>query len=134
MQATFSVTAPTADTSGTVTATASFNGSADHIRHGGGDLGVVQNVSDPVTVVSAPVEINEVQSGTSTTPNQQFVELYNSGASPANVSGWQLEYTSAAPGRQGTTITNLATLPSGTSIPAGGYYLIGGAGYAAAGD
>ena len=106
VQATFSVTAPTADTSGTVTATASFNGSADHIRHGGGDLGVVQNVSDPVTVVSAPVEINEVQSGTSTTPNQQFVELYNSGASPANVSGWQLEYTSAAPGRQGTTITN----------------------------
>jgi hypothetical protein len=106
--ATHSVTAPTADTSGTVSATASFNGGASHFRRGGGDPGVVQNTAAPVTVVSAPVEINEVQTGTATTPNQQFVELYNSGASPA-------------------------TLPSGTTIAPGGYYLIGGAGYASAG-
>ncbi len=132
VQATFSVTAPTADTSGTVTATASFGGGADHSR-GQGDEPVVQNVSDPVTVVSAPVEINEVQTGTSTTPNQQFVELYNPAEAPANVSGWQLEYTNASAGRRGTTITTLATLPAGTSIPAGGYYLIGGAGYVSAG-
>jgi hypothetical protein len=135
VQATFSVTAPTADTSGTVGATASFGGAAGagHFNQGGGDQPVVQNVSDLVKVVSAPVEINEVQTGTSATPNQQFVELYNAGAAPADVSGWQLEYTSAAAGRQGTTITTLATLPSGTSIPAGGYYLIGGAGYVSAG-
>ena len=132
VQATFSVTAPTADTSGTVTAAASFSGGADHSR-GQGDEPVVQNVSDPVTVVSAPVEINEVQTGTSTTPNQQFVELYNPAEGPANVSGWQLEYTNASAGRRGTTITTLATLPAGTSIPAGGYYLIGGAGYVSAG-
>lgn len=133
VQATFSVTAPTADTSGTVSATASFNEGAGHFKRAGGDPGVVQNVSDPVTVVSAPVEINEVQTGTSATPNQQFVELYNPGASPANVSGWQLESTSAAAGRRGTIITTLATLPSNTSIAAGGYYLIGGAGYVSAG-
>jgi hypothetical protein len=134
VQATFSVTAPAADTSGTVTATASAGGEAGHLRRGGGDdSAIVQNVSDPVRVVAAPVEINEVQTGTSTTPNQQFVELYNAGAAPVDVSGWQLQYTGAAAGRSGTTITTLATLPSGTSIAPGGRYLIGGAGYVAAG-
>ncbi|HTW05708.1 MAG TPA: lamin tail domain-containing protein [Streptosporangiaceae bacterium] len=129
VKATFSVTAPTADTTGTVSAAASFNGG----RWGGGGQPVAQNVSDPVRVVSAPIEINEVQTGTTTTPNQQFVELYNPGKTAADVSGWQLQYTSAAAGRSGTTITTLATLPSGTSIAPGGYYLIGGAGYASAG-
>ena len=133
VRATFSVTAPTADTTGTVSATASYEGSAGHLKRGAGGQWVVQNVSDPVRVVSAPVEINEVQTGTTTTPNQQFVELYNPGKAAADVSGWQLQYTSAAAGRSGTTITTLATLPSGTSIAPGGYYLIGGAGYVSTG-
>jgi hypothetical protein len=134
VHATFSVSAPTADTSGTVTATASSGGNAGHLTRGAGEgSAVVANVSDPVRVVPARVEINELQTGTSTTPNQQFVELYNAGAAAANVSGWQLQYTSAAAGRSGTTVTTLATLPSGTSIAPGGYYLIGGAGYASAG-
>ena len=133
VRTTFSVTAPTADTTGTATAAASFNGSAGQFNHGPGGQPTVQNVSDPVRAVSAPVEINEVQTGTSTTPNQQFVELYNRGKVPADVSGWQLEYTSAAAGRSGTTITTLATLPSGTSIAPGGYYLVGGAGYVSSG-
>jgi hypothetical protein len=131
VKATFSVTAPAADTTGTVSAAASFHGGV--FERGGGDQPLVQNVADSVRVVSAPIEINEVQTGTSTTPNQQFVELYNAGTTPADVSGWQLQYTSAAAGRSGTTITTLATLPSGTSIGPGDYYLIGGAGYASAG-
>lgn len=121
VRARFRVTAPAADTTGTVSVTAS------------GGPGVAQSVADPVSVVSAPVEINEVQTGTATSPNQQFVELYNAGRTAADVSGWQLQYTSAAAGRTGTTITTLATLPDGTSIPAGGHYLIGGAGYVSAG-
>jgi hypothetical protein len=133
VQATFSVTAPTADTTGTVSATASYGAGGRHFRGGGGGEPVVQSVSDPVRVVSAPVEINEVQTGTATTPNQQFVELYNPGATAADVSGWQLEYTGASAGRGTPVITTLATLPSGTSIAPGGYYLIGGAGYVAAG-
>ena len=133
VHATFSVTAPTADATGTVSAAASFTGSAGQLNRGAATRPAVQNVSDPVRVVSAPVEINEVQTGTTTTPNQQFVELYNPGKAPANVGGWQLEYTRAAAGRSGTTITTLATLPAGTSIAPGGYYLIGGAGYVSAG-
>jgi hypothetical protein len=118
VSATFNVTAPTADTTGSVTATATF-----------GHRGLVQNVTDPARVVTAPVEINEVQTGTNTTPSQQFVELFNPGSAAADVSGWQLQYTNAAAGRSGPVITTLATLPAGTSIPPGGYYLIGGAGY-----
>jgi Lamin Tail Domain/Alpha galactosidase A/NPCBM-associated, NEW3 domain of alpha-galactosidase/MBG domain (YGX type)/Alpha galactosidase C-terminal beta sandwich domain len=133
VQATFSVAAPTADTTGTVSVTASYSAGGRHFLGGGGGEPVVQNVSDPVRVVSAPVEINEVQTGTVTTPNQQFVELYNPAATAADVSGWQLEYTGASAGRGTPVITTLATLPSGTSIAPGGYYLIGGAGYAAAG-
>jgi hypothetical protein len=133
VRATFSVTAPTADSTGTVTATASSAASGGRLQHGPGDQPVAQNVTDPVRVVSAPVEINEVQTGTTSTPNQQFVELYNPGTAPADVGGWQLEYTSAAAGRSGTTITTLATLPAGTTIAPHGYYLIGGAGYASAG-
>ncbi len=112
VQATFSVTAPTADANSTLTATASTTVGAGRFNPGSDpetlqaeivqpelvQPEIVQNVYEPVTVVSAPVEINEAQTGTSTTPNQQFVELYNSGVDSANVSGWQLEYTSAAAG------------------------------------
>ncbi|HVK70205.1 MAG TPA: lamin tail domain-containing protein, partial [Polyangium sp.] len=48
-----------------------------------------------------------------------FVELHNRGATPVNITGWSLQYTSAA----GTAWnTNLLTL-NGT-IPAGGYFLV----------
>ncbi len=89
VQATFSVTAPSADTSGIVSASGSFSWWTRGPT-------VTQTASDPVNVVSAPVEINEVQTGTNATPNQQFVELYNPSSSAVNISGWALEYTSAA--------------------------------------
>jgi Lamin Tail Domain/MBG domain (YGX type)/Alpha galactosidase A/NPCBM-associated, NEW3 domain of alpha-galactosidase/Alpha galactosidase C-terminal beta sandwich domain len=141
VEATFRVTAPTADTSATVTAAATYG-----LRFGpswgrvcqptgsaaGDPATVTQNVSDAVTVVAAPVVLNEVETGTATTPNQQFVELYNAGASPVDISGWQLQYEGAsAPRRGGPTV--LATIPQGSSIAAKGYYLIGGAGYVSAG-
>lgn len=137
-QATFRVTAPTADTTATLTATASYGPrvwgrGCQPSGSGAGDPSTVtQNVSDVVTVVPAAVVVNEVQTGTATTPNQQFVELYNAGASPVNISGWQLQSEGAsAPRRGGPTV--LATIPQGTSIPTKGYYLIGGAGYVSAG-
>jgi hypothetical protein len=140
VQATFTVTAPTADTSATLTATASYGSGAGSLRgHGCPPLGsgvghpaVTQDVSDAVTVVAAPVVINEVQTGTSTTPNQQFVELYNASASPVDISGWQLQYEGSSTPKSGIA-TVLATVPQGTSIGSKGYYLIGGSGYASAG-
>jgi MBG domain (YGX type)/Lamin Tail Domain/NPCBM-associated, NEW3 domain of alpha-galactosidase/Alpha galactosidase A/Alpha galactosidase C-terminal beta sandwich domain len=145
VQGTFSVTAPTGDMTGTVSAADSFNwgpGPAPVAPASGtpgsspGSPGhtVTQTVSGPVTVATALVEVNEVETSTKTVPNQQFVELYNPSTSAVDVSGWKLEYATEVPyGGPTTTPIVLATIPSGTSIAAGGYYLIGGAGYVAAG-
>jgi hypothetical protein len=64
--------------------------------------------------------VNEVETGTAALAGDEFVELFNAGASPADVGGWKLVYRSAA----GTSDTTLATIPSGTSIPAGAFYLL----------
>jgi len=50
----------------------------------------------------------------------------NAGGAPADVGGWKLVYRSAA----GTSDTTLATIPSGTAIAAGGFFLLGGNDYA----
>jgi hypothetical protein len=42
-----------------------------------------------------------------------------------NVGGYKVAYRSAA----GTSDTTLATIPDGTTIPAGGFYLLAGSGY-----
>jgi hypothetical protein len=137
VDASFGVTAPTADTTGTVTATATIGPRSGLSRgqncqpdatNDDGRAAVTQNVYVSATVVAAPVVVNEVQTGSTTTPNQQFVELYNPSASPVDMSGWKLEYEgSSAPRSGGPTV--LATLPQGASIAARGYFVIGGAGY-----
>jgi hypothetical protein len=88
------------------------------------------SVSDDAAVVAWPVVINEVQTGSRTKRNQQFVELYNPGPSAVNISGWRLQYQAQLAPNAVALPKNLARIPQGTSLPAGGYYLIGGAGYA----
>jgi len=75
------------------------------------------------------VRINEVQTGTAGSAADEFVELVNAGTTAADVSGWKIVYRSAA----GTTDTTLATIPDGTTIAPGGFYLLGGSAYAGAG-
>ena len=77
---------------------------------------------------AAIVRINEVATGTSTSAADEFVELVNAGGSPADVGGWKLVYRSAS----GTSDTTLATVPTGTTLAAGGFYLFGGSAYAGA--
>ena len=48
-----------------------------------------------------------------------FVELHNNGATPVNLSGWSLQYSSAT----GTSWAG-QNIPLSGSIPAGGYFLI----------
>ena len=76
----------------------------------------------------ALVHVNEVSTGTSTSAADEFVELVNTGGAAADVGGWKLAYRSAA----GTSDTTLATIPTGTTIAAGGFYLFGGSAYAGA--
>jgi hypothetical protein len=53
-----------------------------------------------------------------------FIELYNSGATPVNISNWKLSYAAS-----GVSDTKIATMPAGTKIASHGYYLIAGSGY-----
>jgi predicted extracellular nuclease len=78
----------------------------------------------PVEAASTNVVISEVYGGGSNTDanyKNDFIELFNLGTTLVDLSGWSVQYASAT----GTTWskTNLTG-----NIPAGGYYLIQGAG------
>jgi Lamin Tail Domain/IPT/TIG domain len=73
------------------------------------------------------VKINEVQTD-GVTAHDEFVELFNGGATSANISGCKLVYRTAS----GTSDIVLATVPASTSIAAGGYYLFAGSDYGGA--
>ena len=75
---------------------------------------------------SATLVVNEFMTGTTGAAANEFVEVANVGTAAVDVSGFKLVYRSAS----GTSDVALATIPSGTSIPAGGYYLFGGSAYA----
>ena len=64
----------------------------------------------------------------SPTYNQDFIELHNKGQCPVVVpaGGWSVQYGSAT-GNFGSSGGNIATIPAGTVIPAGGFLLVVGA-------
>ncbi|BDV30719.1 ExeM/NucH family extracellular endonuclease [Microbacterium terricola] len=73
--------------------------------------------------VTAPVVIDEVYGGggNSGAPvDRDFVELYNPGAQVVDLSGWAIQYASAA-----GTSWQVTTLPAGTGIEPGGHLLVG---------
>jgi hypothetical protein len=72
--------------------------------------------------------VNEVSTGTTGAAGDEFVELVNADTSVADIGGYKLVYRSAA----GTSDVSLATIPDGTTLPAGGRYLLGGSAYAGA--
>ncbi len=72
------------------------------------------------------IKINEFSTGVSGAATNEFVELVNAGPAAADVGGLKVVYRSAS----GTSDTTLATLPAGTTLAAGGFYLLGGSGYA----
>ena len=77
---------------------------------------------------SAVVRVNEIATGTTTSAADEFVELVNAGGAAADVGDWKLVYRASS----GTSDTTLATIPTGTTIAAGGFYLFGGSAYAGA--
>ena len=78
------------------------------------------------TLTDATVRVNEFSTGTSASATDEFVELVNAGTSPADLGGFKLAYRSGA----GTSDVSLATIPDGTTLPPGAFYLFGGSGYA----
>jgi hypothetical protein len=80
------------------------------------------------TPTDSAVRVNELATGTSASATDEFVELVNAGAIPADLSGYKLVYRSGA----GTSDVSLATIPDGTTLAPGAFYLFGGSGYAGA--
>jgi hypothetical protein len=80
------------------------------------------------TTSEGTVRVNEFSTGTTASATDEFVELFNAGASSADIGGYKLVYRSGA----GTSDVALATIPAGTMLAAGAFYLFGGSGYAGA--
>lgn len=74
------------------------------------------------------IKVNEFATGVSGAATNEFVELVNTGTVAADIGGLKVVYRSAS----GTSDTTLATVPAGTTLAAGGFYLLGGSGYAGA--
>jgi hypothetical protein len=79
-------------------------------------------------VGAASVRVNEFSTGTSASATDEFVEIVNAGSSSTDIGGYKLAYRSGA----GTSDVTLATLPAGTTLAPGAFYLVGGSGYAGA--
>ncbi|MGZ4384002.1 MAG: lamin tail domain-containing protein [Gaiellaceae bacterium] len=80
---------------------------------------------NPPPETSSALLVNEVMTGATGAAANEFVEIVNASSSQADIGGWKLVYRSAS----GTSDTVLATIPAGTILPAGGFYLFGGSGY-----
>lgn len=80
---------------------------------------------------AAPIVINEGYGGggnSGSTYTNDFVELYNNGPTAVDISGYQVDYSSAAGTATltafGTDDTFSSVVPSGTTLPSHGFYLI----------
>jgi hypothetical protein len=105
--------------------------------NGGGTVRLDYDASGKVTLTcttAAPptgtpaVRVNEIQTGTAASAADEFVEVVNAGTAAADVGGWKVVYRSAA----GTSDTTLATIPAGTTLAPGAFYLVAGSAYAGA--
>jgi hypothetical protein len=75
---------------------------------------------------TSAIRVNEVSTGTAGGASDEFVELVNAGTTVVDVGGYRLVYRSGS----GTSDVLLATIPAGTPIAPGAFYLFGGSGYA----
>lgn len=71
---------------------------------------------------------SEIQTGSSSSASQEFIELYNAGPSPVVLTGWQVQYNSASNTNWDKPTRKFGL--NGTLQPHG-YYLLGSSGYAA---
>lgn len=80
-----------------------------------------------VTAGGPEIKISQVYGGggnSGASFNQDFVEIFNAGASTVDISGWSVQYASSSGSSWGNGTT---VIGSGVSLAPGQYYLIGGA-------
>jgi hypothetical protein len=107
--ATFRVTAPATPGAGYLSGNAEWAGPTGSALQSENTLQRLRN--------AFPIKINEIGL------TRQFIELYNASASEVDISNWTLVNT-----RSEWAPVKLATIPSGTTIAAKGYYLLALAG------
>jgi Lamin Tail Domain/Collagen triple helix repeat (20 copies) len=111
----------------------SLNGIACHLGGTAGTASITYDAGGVATLKcvtagggsSGDIRVNELMTGSTGAASNEFVELLNAGTTAVDVGGYKVAYRSAA----GTSDTTLATIPDGTTIPAGGFYLLAGSGY-----
>jgi hypothetical protein len=112
VSATFLVTSGPAAFNGDLIGNASWTDPGHGGRQSDTTAEKVRNVS--------PIKINEFRTGTSTSSTNAFIELYNAGDSPVDLSKWTLtEHPAQQP------IFSTVTVPAGTELAGHGFYLLG---------
>lgn len=105
--------------------------------HSGGRTGTVAlsyDASGVATITCATsggggtssLRVNELMTGSTGAAANEFVEIVNTGTAAADIGGFKLAYRSAA----GSSDVTLATVPAGTTLAGGAFYLFGGSAYA----
>ena len=112
VNATFKVTSPAGTGSGYLIAKAEWTDQATRRPGSETTSARIRNVF--------PIKINEVRFSTGANPTNQFIELYNPSDGVVDLSNWTLIHTQSqwAP-------VMLATIPAGTRLASGAYYLLG---------
>jgi hypothetical protein len=112
VSATFTVTSAATTGAGFLTGTADWTNPRSGGRRSTVTTQAVRN--------AVPIRINEVRFRTSTNATDQFIELYNASADEVDLSNWTLNNTAS-----GSAPVTLATIPAGTKLASGAYYLLG---------
>ncbi|MFP5203985.1 MAG: arabinofuranosidase catalytic domain-containing protein, partial [Acidobacteriota bacterium] len=114
VSAVFQVTSGSEAFNGDLAAQAQWTDPANGRKQSDTAVEKVRNVS--------PVRINEfrISSGPPTNSTDSFIELYNAGAQSVDLSNWTL---TEHPTQH--AISSAITIPAGTSLAAGGFYLLG---------
>jgi predicted phage tail protein len=73
-----------------------------------------------------PVRISQVYGGGGNYYKCDYIELFNNSSSPVNIGGWSVQYASSTGTAFGSATYSRILIPSGTTIPACGYFLITG--------
>ncbi len=112
----------------------SLNGIGCNAGGHAGTVALTYDVSGVATITcgstggggTSALRVNELMTGSTGAAANEFVEIVNTGTAAADIGGFRLAYRSGA----GTSDVTLATIPAGTTLAAGGFYLFGGSAYA----
>jgi non-reducing end alpha-L-arabinofuranosidase len=112
VSATFRVTAPATPGGGVLSGKAEWKNQATAQTR-------VESIAQRIRNVF-PIKINEVRLGANENSTNQFIELYNAGENEVDISDWSLINT-----RSEWAPVKLASIPAGTKLARGAFYLLG---------